>query len=1105
MVRNRTDKSLRIKFVLGLYCFLFSSFQIVYGAGLNPSTPLHQFIFQNWQVEGGLPQNSVLSIAQTADGYLWLGTEEGLARFDGVRFVNFDSANSPLRSNLVRSLLVDHQGTLWIGTGGGGLSQYRGGKLTSVAAPADMQALSVSALCESRTGAIWVGTDGSGLLQMMPGGAIHHFSTEDGLADRVILSIHEKSDGSLWILTQRGLNVYAGGHFSRPDTPPGLAGSDVRSFLFDHMGAMWAGTAAGLYRIDSGKIQHYTTEDGLSGNEITALAEDSAGSIWIGTSRDGVTRYAGGKFASANNESPLASSDVGSFFEDKGGTLWMGTGGRGLLSLRQGTFNTLTTEDGLAADTILPVFHDRQARLWIGSEHGLMRRTEASTKLFTTKDGLPDNLVLSITQGADSAIWAGTRRGLARIEGDNITTTLTEKNGLPTGFIVCTYTDKSGNLWIGTRRGLSRYDGKTFTTYTIADGLPDDFVHCITEDRSGALWIGTSAGLSSFRGGHFEKFGATVGLSSLGIVGLHCDREDVLWVATMKGLNRFSKGRATAFSGTGLFDGAISAVVEDRFHFLWMTSNRGIFKVAKAQLNAYAAGSRAPINSTSYDVSDGLRSRECNGGFQPAASIGPDGRLYFPTTLGLAYTQPRDQPPRIGGRLLLESLTVNNLSVPVDSPATIAPGAGKLEFTFTQPDLQLQNKLQFRYMLDGFDKDWVYAEARRTAFYTNIPHGEYRFLAQAGTSGEWTSNYRSPKLTLQPHFYQTRIFLVLVGLAIFGAYGGVYRFRMDQAAVRERKLKLLVDQRTAALRESESKLRQSRDELELRVQDRTKELTAANCHLEEEIATRRQTEELLLLAKEAAEGANRAKSDFLTNMTHELRTPINGILGMTELTLTTELDAEQSEYLEIAKSSANSLLGIVNDILDFSKIETRKLAVEYSGFQLRQFLQDAFGSLSARASQKGLSYSLNIEPAIPDRLVSDPSRIRQVLINLLDNALKFTSQGSVTLLVVLDSTLGESAVIHFIVEDTGIGIAEDKRRTIFEAFSQADTSSTRRYGGTGLGLTISYQLASMLGGHLWVESQPGLGSAFHFTVKADIITHDDEPVSAADRPTSVRV
>ncbi len=640
----------------------------------------------------------------------------------------------------------------------------------------------------------------------------------------------------------------------------------------------------------------------------------------------------------------------------------------------------------------------------------------------------------------------------------------------------------------------------------MADGLPDNFVHSVIEDQSGALWIGTSGGLAKFANNHFENFGVQSGLSSLDILGLYCDRENIIWVATTKGLNRFSNGRAIAFGKPAdLFDGAISAVVEDRFHFLWLTSNRGIFKVSKAKLNEYAAGSSAAVDPVLFDTSDGLKSRECNGGFQPAAAVAQDGTLYFPTAAGLAYTKPHERPLPIGGQLLLESMAVNGRNMPINVPAVVPPGEGKLEFQFTQTDLQLQNKIQFRYMLEGFDKDWVYSDTRRTAFYTNIPHGEYRFRAQAGKQGQWTSSFASPALTLQPHFYQTRTFYLMFGLAICTAYGGIYRIRMNQAAARERKLQLLVDERTSALRKSERQLRQSRDELELRVQDRTKELTSANSHLEEEIATRRQTEELLLLAKEAAEAANRAKSDFLTNMSHELRTPINGILGMTELTLGTELDAEQSEYLEIAKSSANSLLGIVNDILDFSKIETRKLEVENSGFQLRQFVQDAFQSLNVRASQKGLYYSFSIDPEIPDQLVSDPLRIRQVLINLLDNALKFTSQGSVTLSVGLYSRLDSSALLHFTVQDTGIGIAEDKRKTIFEAFSQADTSSTRRYGGTGLGLTISYQLASMLGGQLWAESQPGVGSAFHFTVKTDVISQPDEQTSTADRAASLTV
>src|SRR3954452_13085817 len=261
--------------------------------------------------------------------------------------------------------------------------------------------------------------------------------------------------------------------------------------------------------------------------------------------------------------------------------------------------------------------------------------------------------------------------------------------------------------------------------------------------------------------------------------------------------------------------------------------------------------------------------------------------------------------------------------------------------------------------------------------------------------------------------------------------------------------------RTSGFRESEATLRQSRDALALRVQDRARELTHANTALGEEIDIRRQTEEQLILAKEAAEAGSRAKSEFLANMSHEIRTPINGILGMTEVTLATELDAEQREYLDIVKYSADSLLSIVNDILDFSKIEARKLAMDHTPFGIGNCVRELVRSLQMRARQKGLSLDCDIADSIPDRLIGDPLRIRQVLLNLLDNALKFTGSGGIVLKVVATEPGFGEVNLHFTVTDTGIGIVPEKQRTIFEAFSQADSSSTRRYGGTGLGLTIS--------------------------------------------------
>lgn len=1023
-----------------------------------------------WRTEEGLPQNTVPAIVQSADGYLWAGTELGLVRFDGLHFTVFDKSNTPeLKSNVVDALLQDSRGNLWIGTVGGGLTRLSAGQFHTFTTHDGLSNNSISCLLEDPSGSIWIGTNGGGLNRLHQG----HFSswnTEQGLADNQVFALAYGADGALWVGTHDGLNRFLNGHFQIYRTAGGLPNNYVRALLM-RSGALWIGTyGGGLARFQDGKFTTFTTRNGLTSNSVVSLGEGPDKTLWIGTYGGGMSRLSETGFSSYTTRNGLPNNDVWCIYPDRERNLWIGTGGGGLVRLfSRNAIVSYDKKDGLSSNITLPVFEDREGNIWIGTnDGGLNRFRDGKFTHFTTKNGLADDLVFSICEGADGALWIGTRKGLNRWKNGRFET-FTQKDGLPSDVVIVVYADSEGAIWIGTRAGLSRWKDRRFTTFTAKEGLSNDVVRALHEDRHHRLWIGTGGGgLDLFENGRFQVFDRQRGLSNDVVLAIHEDNQGTLWIGTDGGgLDRLKDGHLVSFTTRdGLLDDAIFRILQDDRGNLWMSCNKGLFRVSLEALNEFAQKKIARLPVVSYGESDGMNTPECNGSFQPAGWKTRDGRLWFPTMKGVVAVDPRSLTGGVRQQLtVIEEVLANDRKLPLRSGLRVPPGAGDLEFHFSAPNFRAPHRIHFQYQLMGFDKSWVHAGLRRAAYYTNIPPGSYRFRVEAtNEDGTWSSAGASVGLALEPHFYQTLWFYSLCGFAIVGMALAIHLSRMRVLQQRERILEQHVHQRTAELRN--------------------------------EIAERERAELESLKAKEAAERASQVKSEFLANMSHEIRTPMNAILGMTQLALAGELSVQQREHLEVTRDSATSLLRVIDDILDFSKVEAGKLDLDPVDFVVRDSLEAALKPFVLRAQQKGIRLEFSVDPDVPSAVHSDPLRLRQIILNLVGNALKFTDEGSVTVHAGCDALNATEVLLHFTVSDTGSGIPEEKLTSIFEAFSQADSSTTRRYGGTGLGLAICSRLVQLMGGSIWARSDVGQGSEFHFTVKASAAS--DEPIAHPD-------
>ncbi len=796
------SRSLAMRWVAVLALACFTLVAASPASALDPKRAIAQYVQNTWRVEEGLPHNSVRAIWQTRDGYLWLGTYAGLARFDGVRFKVFDTRNSVLTNNEIRTIHEDENGVLWVGTTAGGLYRMEKGVLRKDNRPIQSQTINV--ILSNRDGALLVGT-GNGLYRLS-GEGIKRFGVEDGLLANRVGALALAPDGSVFVGSEGGVNILKEGVLSKGPEPRHRQ-KDVRALLFDREGALYVG-GAGLDRFDRSLVPTLSLTVPVEG--VHALFQDRDGVIWAGLYGAGIARLDNDKLNMFGQEAGFLDRRAWSITSDRDGGLWIGTRG-GIAQLRDGAAISFSTAEGFAGDIGRSVFEDADGALYFGFGGGLSRLANGQVRNIDLGPRLRGAVVRGLMRDHRGRLWVGTDLGLAEEIGPDRYRIYGPEEGLPSGGRF-TFEDRSGRLWISSGMGLSAMENGKISIPEIVRPLAGSAIESLFEDRAGSLWIGTlDHGAWRLTGDRLEQV-PLLGLTSIGVRSFLEDESGALLIGTIgSGLfvRRGDREVRQITTRDGLVDDSIWSILDDRQGQFWMLSDRGVFRVPKRELLNFGDTGSSQVRPTAVvSTTHGLKSRECNGGASPAGFITKDGRILAPTGAGVAIIDPRlllsTAPPPAAQ---IEEVVTDREVIPSDGEVRVPPGSRDTEIHYTGLSFVNPSQTIFRYRLYGHDPDWVEAGTRRVAYYGRLPPGRYVFRAAASNDGvSWTPREGSIEIVVAPLWFQTWLFRIVAFAATAGLIGLAFAWRVRSLKVRERELAATVAARTEELAERSRQL-----------------------------------------------------------------------------------------------------------------------------------------------------------------------------------------------------------------------------------------------------------------------------------------------------------
>jgi signal transduction histidine kinase/ligand-binding sensor domain-containing protein/DNA-binding response OmpR family regulator len=1073
------------------------------------------FNFEHMGTHEGLSQINVLSIFQDSRGFIWVGTTDGLNRYDGYNFTiyrNDAKDNTTITGNYINDITEDKDGDLWIATLDGlskydrkaeSFKQYKHDYKNHESLSSNL----VDKLTFDSKGNLWLATEGGGLdcFNLNTNKFrhyVHSVHDPNSISDNNINCVFEDSADNLWVGTSTGgLNLFDPGadnfvKLVNKDEKGKKTGTHISCIIEDKNHHLWMGTEQdGVVEFDpqNGTFKNFrhdpNSTNSVPGNNIYALGFDSHDNLWVCADNGGFSilnnqtgRFAIYKYDELDNNS-VNGNTIHAVCKDKRGNMWLGAFSGGISLLKKSTesfthYKHNSLANCLSNNYVLALYEDTKNYVWVGTDGGGLNKFDPVTGKFTVfkhqagKAGVAGNYVLTVAGDKDDgSLWVGTwGDGISVMDKDDRTVRYfknnpADPNSLSGDQVYGITQTRDKTMWIATfYNGLNSYDKRTntFKHYRHNANNPrsisSDKLSSMLEDDKGNFWIGTfDAGFNlldrktntftSFR--HIENQNS---LSNNTVQDIMQDRSGKLWLSTFGGLNLFdpvTKHFTVYNKKDGLPSNLIYAAKEDDYGNIWLSSSAG--------LSVFNPVTRTFKN---YTTEDGLQADE----FKPHSALKTrEGKLYFGGINGFNSFAPaqvlnsQDFSP-----VVLTALQIFNKPVQIakkrwdrsplkediaDTKAiSLSYDQSVITLQYAALDFTATDKKHYAYMLDGFDKTWNDVGPRNSATYTNLPPGDYTFKVKYKNSqGKWSPLATSIQISIIPPFYLTWWFRLTAALALIGGVYGIFRYRIARVNKQNHRLERLVKERTDSLEKMTINEQKSRIE---------------------------------------AENANKAKSIFLATMSHEIRTPMNGVIGMTSLLANTQQTMEQKEYTETIKTCGEALLVVINDILDFSKIESGSMELDAHDFDLRGCVESVLDLFAGKAAKIDLVYQ--IDSSVPPQIIGDQLRLRQILINLVSNAMKFTKTGEVFISVNVESREDNDVVLLFKILDTGIGIPEDKLNKLFKAFSQVDSSTTRKYGGTGLGLAISEKLVKLMGGEIDVESKVGVGTTFSFTIKTKV-------------------